>query len=115
MKKHSMIVVALMVVMAISIPLLAGEGSRRDARDLGYLNANSVVTTSIQLASAMNDRRDARDLSYLNSSNISEVSSQQIAVQSDRRDARDLAYLFGNSKDTVVDEPNNINLICCQR
>jgi hypothetical protein len=114
MKRQSMIVVTLMVLMAITTPLLAGE---RDARDLSYLNSSPVVTAPNQVASMTNDKRDARDLSYLNSSDIYGVSSQQIAVQgdNDRRDARDLAYLFGNSKGNMMDEPNNVILQCCQR
>jgi hypothetical protein len=119
MKRYSMLVV-LMVMMAISTSLFAGEGSRRDVRDLSYLNFNPVVMSSTQLAStvnALNDRKDARDLSYLNSTGNSEVSSQEIVVQgfNDRRDARDLAYLPGNAKEAGVDQPGNINLMCCQR
>jgi hypothetical protein len=117
MKKHSMTLVVFMVVMAISTSLLAGEGSRRDARDLSYLNANTGVSASTQVASVLNDRRDARDLSFLTSAGTPEVSGQNIIVQgdNDRRDARDLAYLSGNSKEASVDESNNINLMCCQR
>jgi hypothetical protein len=117
MKRHSMILVMIMVMMAITTSLLAGEGNRRDARDLSYLNASPVVTASTQLASVLNDRRDMRDLSYLNSTGIPEVSSQHIVVQGDnnRRDARDLAYLLGNSKDIRVDAPDNTILMCCQR
>jgi len=112
MKEHTMIVVALMVVMAISTTLLA---SSKDVRDLSYLNASTVVTASTQLASGVNDTRDVRDLSYLNSSGISGASSQNIALQNDRRDARDLAYLFGNSKEDILEVPNNTTIICCQR
>ncbi len=117
MKRHSMILIILMVMMAISTSLLAGEANRRDARDLSYLNANPGVTVSAQLASGLIDRRDARDLSYLNSAGIPGVSSLNIVVQVDnnRRDSRDLTYLLGNSKDIRVDEPNNTILMCCQR
>lgn len=114
MKRQSMIIVTLMVIMAISIPLLASE---KDTRDLSYLNASPVITAPTQVASMSNDRRDARDLSYLNSSDITGVSSQQIAVQgdNDRRDARDLAYLFGKTEGSMMDEQNNVILQCCQR
>ena len=112
-KKHSMILVALMVVMAISIPLIAGEGNRRDARDLSYLNADPVVTSSIQVASSSDNRRDTRDLSYLNSSGMTEVSDQLAAVQGNRRDAKDLAHMSGPTNETIFDTGNKI--LCCQR
>ena len=117
MKRQSMILIILMVVMAISTSLLAGEANRRDARDLSYLKANPGVTVSEQVTSGLIDRRDARDLSYLNSTGMPGVSSPDVVVQvdSNRRDARDLAYLLGNSQDIRVDEPNNTILMCCQR
>ena len=112
-KIHSMILVALMVIMAISIPLIAGEGNRRDARDLSYMNADPVVMTSSQVASSSDNRRDARDLGYLNSVDVTQVSDQLIAVQGNRRDAKDLAHMSGPTNEAIFDMGNKI--LCCQR
>jgi hypothetical protein len=92
MKRHSMIVVAVMVLMAIYTTLLASDGDRRDVRDLGYQNANPNITASTNPVAVSENRRDARDLNFLNSSDIRGVSSKLIVVPGDRKDARDLAY-----------------------
>jgi hypothetical protein len=118
MKRHSLIVAVLIVIMAISTLVLAGEG-RRDSRDLGYLDQNPAVSISNHQPSQpqmINDRKDARDLSYLTSSTVSPVlSCHKIAMMNDRRDARDLAYLFGNSETYTVCPPTNAVINCCQR
>jgi hypothetical protein len=112
MKRGSMIIALLMVVLFISTAVLA---SSKDDRDLKYMKEGPVVAVSSQPVPAFSDRKDTRDLSYLKTIGSSKESGQQVALQLGWKDTRDLGYLFENSQGALLPGSDNIILRCCQR
>lgn len=106
MKKQFMMMIIVLVMMAISMPLLAWEYGPRDARDLKYLDNTTWVAPSNPILAEEGSPRDARDLKYLHNETWVAPSNPLLATEGSPRDARDLKYLHTNTWNSILNDEN---------
>jgi hypothetical protein len=101
MRKYYKILTVMAVMAAIATPLLAVEGSGRDARDLKYLYSNTALAESAPLLTMEGSHRDARDLKFLSNNTAVSSSTQVLAWIDGPKDARDLKYIHSDTSKNI--------------